>query len=77
MSIIWTPDTPGFWETLHSTLPPNWQSNVSSDFNGDFGVRADSYCLEPLYPWDLGDYLEGDENEELINLPWENDDGIT
>ena len=63
--LIWLPEDCGFWETLHGTLPPNWRNEVSSDFSGDFVVKTGSYCLTPVSPKELTDYLEGGEYDEF------------
>jgi hypothetical protein len=62
------PGDAGFWSTLHGSLPPGWRDSVDSDFNGYFGVRADSLLLEPLSPGEVDDYLAGGEYDELEYL---------
>ena len=74
--LIWLPEDVGFWETLHGTLPPNWQNEVSSDFNGNFVVREGSYCLTPVSSDELLEYMEGGEYDEFDYIEGWDDDGI-
>jgi hypothetical protein len=65
MSQLLLPGDPGFYETLHGSLPPGWRNGVDSDFGGYFAVKADSLLLEPLSPEEVADYMEGGEYDEL------------
>jgi len=65
MSSLILPGTPLFESTLHSTLPPGWDQNVSCDFANAFAVRHESGLLEAMTVQELNDYLYGGEYDEL------------
>ncbi|MGK7899770.1 MAG: hypothetical protein AB4372_40670 [Xenococcus sp. (in: cyanobacteria)] len=65
MGKLLLPGDPGFYETLHSRLPPGWIDRAGVDFANAFAVRAESYCLEPLSQKELDEYLYGGEYDEL------------
>jgi hypothetical protein len=68
MSIsIWTPDTPGFYETLYSRQPPgDLQAGEGSNVRL-FAVRHDSLMLQPIFESELDDYLLGGEYDEVTD----------
>jgi hypothetical protein len=64
---IWTPDTPGFYETLYSHRPPgDLQAGVGSNVRL-YAVRHDSLLLEPIFDEQLDDYLYGGEYDEVTD----------
>lgn len=65
MGRLLLPGDPGFYEILHSRLPPGWVERTGVDFAHAFAVRAGNYCLEPMSEAELSEYLYGGEYDEL------------
>jgi hypothetical protein len=62
---IWTPDTPGFYETLYFRQPPgDFQLGEGSNVRL-FAVRHGSLLFEPIFDSELNDYLLGGEYDEV------------
>ena len=71
---IWTPNTPGFYETLYSHRPPG-DLRVGEGSNVRFyAVRHDSLLLEAMSEDRLDDYLYGGEYDEVTEDEDEGDE---
>lgn len=67
--MIWTPDTPGFYDILHSNLPPRFGACSTTTFV----VCADTGLLTPATDEELIEYINGGEYDEALSL-WGDDD---
>ena len=77
MRFIMIPSDIGFYEILHSTLPPHWEKDVSVDFQGHFCTNFETGILEPLSEQALDDYLNDGRYEYYESLNENQNDSFT
>lgn len=67
IKLIMTPDSPFFYEILQTAPPPNWRSEVGSDFSQTFVCDHQTGILRPATDWELWEYAEGGEYDEIAS----------